>query len=308
MSSDWFKDIHEMNEHYGFPSLVADFPQEKLHKLLTFRESFLNEENREFSDGIRDKCSEEVVDALIDICVVAIGTLDLFGVDGQKAWDTVLKANMSKEVGIKASRPNPLGLPDLIKPSGWVAPDHKGNTGKIGDCWPKPREVEPVNRENVVLTTGEPVPEDRSHTEPQPGGQQKAYVVLTESERGKGFVRTVRDAYKHVGMPGPRHPLRDLTEEEHRRYDQFGYVKYEKYPDDSGPTGKFWTQKELDSIGNGCGRVTTMSRSLSETYARDPEFYGATFCSHCGTHLRAGKLGEFVWIENDGSIGPRVGT
>jgi len=74
---------------------------------------------------------EEVVDALIDLCVVAIGTLDAYGVDSNKAWDEVLKANMSKEPGIKPERPNPLGLPDLMKPEGWVAPSHVGNYGRL---------------------------------------------------------------------------------------------------------------------------------------------------------------------------------
>ena len=36
---------------------------------------------------------------------------------------------MNKEVGVKPGRPNPLGLPDLIKPADWVGPDHTNNTG-----------------------------------------------------------------------------------------------------------------------------------------------------------------------------------
>lgn len=56
----------------------------------------------------------------------------------------------------------------------------------------------PVDRESVTLTTGEPVPEDHSHTEKLPNGQQKGYVVLSDAERGKGFVRPFRDAYRHV--------------------------------------------------------------------------------------------------------------
>ncbi len=36
---------------------------------------------------------------------------------------------MAKERGIKPGRPNPLGLPDLMKPEGWVAPSHEGNHG-----------------------------------------------------------------------------------------------------------------------------------------------------------------------------------
>lgn len=77
--------------------------------------------------------AEEIVDGLIDLCVVAIGTLDAFGVDPYKAWDEVLKANLSKQVGVKPERPNPLGLPDLIKPEGWESPSHEGNHGKLNN-------------------------------------------------------------------------------------------------------------------------------------------------------------------------------
>jgi hypothetical protein len=73
--------------------------------------------------------SKGVVDAPIDLYVVAISTLDLFKVNAIRAWDGVHAAN--KEVGVKESRPNPLGLPDLIKPQGWVAPNHNGNHGLI---------------------------------------------------------------------------------------------------------------------------------------------------------------------------------
>ena len=75
------------------------------------------------------------MDALIDICVFAIGTLDAMEVDAFDAWDRVHKANMNKEVGIKAERPNPLGLPDLIKPEGWTAPSHENNHGLIGEVF-----------------------------------------------------------------------------------------------------------------------------------------------------------------------------
>lgn len=43
-----------------------------------------------------------------------------------------------------------------------------------------------------------------------------------------------------------------------------------------------------------CGTKTTMGQELAETYARDPKFYGATFCcgSTCRTHY---PVGEFTW-------------
>lgn len=46
-----------------------------------------------------------------------------------------------------------------------------------------------------TLADGSPVTED--HREIQPNGQQKAYVILSEDERKKGFVRSVRDTYTH---------------------------------------------------------------------------------------------------------------
>lgn len=50
---------------------------------------------------------------------------------------------------------------------------------------------------NVTLTDGSPVPQDGSHRETKDNGQQKGYVVLSEDERAKGFVRPVRRTYLH---------------------------------------------------------------------------------------------------------------
>lgn len=83
------------------------------------------------------------------------------------------------------------------------------------------------------------------------GGQAEVYLVLSDEERAKGFVRPVRRAYIH------------LT----------------------------------------CGSLTTMGQALAETYARDPKFYGATFCVHCDMHRPVGEDGEFVWDGTDQKVG-----
>lgn len=46
-----------------------------------------------------------------------------------------------------------------------------------------------------------------------------------------------------------------------------------------------------------CKSATTMSDKLAETYARDPNFYGATYCVSCQKHL---PVSEFNW--DDGSV------
>lgn len=118
----------------------------------------------------------------------------------------------------------------------------------------KAAETIPVDRSARTLADGSPVTDD--HRELRADGQQRGYVVLTEDERGKGFVRPFRDAYRHAT----------------------------------------------------CGKITTMSRSIAETYARDPTFYGGTFCVYCRAHFPIGDDGEFTWYEMDGREGPKVGT
>lgn len=133
--------------------------------------------------------------------------------------------------------------------------------------------------------------------------QNEVYLVLSEAERAKGYVRPLRHSYVHVGRPGPRFPLRDLTPEEIERHGA-EYVKYEEYPESEYPhLGRFWSQADFDAM-KGCGALTSMGRALAETYARNPNFYGATYCVGCQRHRPVGADGEFVW---DGTS-ERVGT
>lgn len=126
MSRNWVLDIEIMHKKYGVNEKVKEFDANKLASFLEFRINFLKEELNELQAATN---GDDAVDALIDLCVVAIGTLDSMGVDSYKAWEEVLTANLAKEVGIKATRPNPLGLPDLIKPEGWQSPSHSDNIG-----------------------------------------------------------------------------------------------------------------------------------------------------------------------------------
>lgn len=58
-------------------------------------------------------------------------------------------------------------------------------------------ELDPTyDPRHSTLTDGSPVTKD--HREIEPSGMQKGYVVLSEAERAKGFVRAVRTAYRHT--------------------------------------------------------------------------------------------------------------
>lgn len=124
-------DIKKLNRYYKIYRFIKSATKFEKIQYLFFRADFINEELQELYQAIEEEQSDEIVDALIDIIVVALGTLDAFDIDIKTAWKRVHDANMQKTIGIKKSRPNPLGLPDLIKPADWEAPQHIDNVGKL---------------------------------------------------------------------------------------------------------------------------------------------------------------------------------
>ena len=131
--SDWANDIYMMHNKYGVREWFEKNKDDKelMRKYLMFRMLMINEELHETLQALNTGNSEEIVDGLIDLCVFAIGTLDVFGVDANKAWDEIYRANMDKKAGVKPGRPNPFGLPDLLKPGGWQPPNHEDNHGDL---------------------------------------------------------------------------------------------------------------------------------------------------------------------------------
>lgn len=127
-TADWVANIAAMHEKFGVNPIIRGLDKDKLATYLKFRLDFLQEELNEAKNA---ETADDVVDAMIDLCVVAIGTLNAFDVNAYEAWNRVHEKNMQKEPGIKASRPNPLGLPDLIKPPGWTSPTHIDNVGLL---------------------------------------------------------------------------------------------------------------------------------------------------------------------------------
>ncbi len=122
-------------------------------------------------------------------------------------------------------------------------------------------------RPKMCTTSGRPVEEVRAD-QTETVGQHKDYIVLCPDERAKGFIRPYRDKYVHVGSGG-----------------------HEVDPNDPSKHGR---------PCGACGVETRMGSALSETYARDPKFYGATFCIGCNRHL---PVGEFVWSKDGEVVG-----
>jgi len=131
--SDWANDIYMMHNKFGVREWFDKNKEDKdlMRKYIMFRMLMIGEEYQETLSAINNSDAEEVVDGLIDMCVFAIGTLDVMGVDANEAWDRVYEANMAKKPGVKPGRPNRFGLPDLLKPGGWKGPTHEGNVGDL---------------------------------------------------------------------------------------------------------------------------------------------------------------------------------
>lgn len=53
-------------------------------------------------------------------------------------------------------------------------------------------------------------------------------------------------------------------------------------------------------IHDTCGGETEMGSDLAKTYARDPTFYGSTYCVHCRMHK---PVSEFKWSDTDERVG-----
>ena len=136
-------------------------------------------------------------------------------------------------------------------------------------------------------------------------GQHKDYIVLCPDERAKGFVRPYRDKYVHVG----RSVCGAFLDPKQIRDEQEFWEVCAQESKHTGPCGISFYGDLLPSEAQqihkthrkgGCGTETVMGHSLSETYARDPKFYGATVCVGCNKHL---PVGEFVWSADGVTVG-----
>lgn len=153
----------------------------------------------------------------------------------------------------------------------------------------------------MSLTTD---PSDPRLCKEETGKQCDVYLVLSEEERAKGFVRPVRQKYQHIGKRlKARGEIKPLTAEERLKHP--GYVAIDWFDCLGNRAGSYLRQTEVDAIASGrlidgCGCVTTMAVAIAETYARNPKFYNATWCACCGRHV---NLDECVWEDTDQIVG-----
>ena len=127
------KDIKKMHDKFQVTTFIENNKDNPnlLRKYLKFRLDFIKEELDETLDAYVDRNDVEVLDGLIDILVVTLGTLDAFKCKTPEAWDNIFNSNMTKNPGVNENRPNTFALPDLMKGKHYIKPELKDFTGLL---------------------------------------------------------------------------------------------------------------------------------------------------------------------------------
>lgn len=115
-SGDVWTDLERLHDHFGFTE--AALTKQELWQ----RIQFIREELEETEEAFLEGEAHELMDGLIDIIVVAVGTLHRAGTKYRQGWKSVMTANYAKKKGFNEKRPDSNGQ-DLIKPKGWKPPE-----------------------------------------------------------------------------------------------------------------------------------------------------------------------------------------
>ena len=163
--------------------------------------------------------------------------------------------------------------------------------------------------------TIDPKDPDLGHgVDESPVPQNKKYLVLSDEEIAKGYIRPLRRTYVHRGKKMPSRNegvIREYTDkekEEHKRWNSAAEMVYsdeykKKVNMNPSTVGVCLTEEEYNAFKEGkeyiggCGVATIMADEIAKTYARNPYFYGSTYCISCKKHL---PVSEFLW--DDGEV------
>ena len=116
-------EVEDFNNLMSKPNNYTPVIPEK--KEWQFVYDFVLEELEEYKQACEKGDIVEILDALVDICYVAMGTAWLMGLPFEKAWKEVQRSNMEK-----IRQASDRSEFDVVKPEGWKKPDIKGRVNK----------------------------------------------------------------------------------------------------------------------------------------------------------------------------------
>lgn len=128
---DMFLDVGQFQRKFKLPEACWTGGARLCHGLteeeFRYRFSFMQEELEEFAKAYASQDPASMLDALVDLVYVAIGTAHYMGAPFNVAWDMVHEANMKKVLApAEGDDGHKRGNAEVIrKPAGWQAPDIK---------------------------------------------------------------------------------------------------------------------------------------------------------------------------------------
>lgn len=122
-SADAFTAVDNMVDKFAFTAAPVS------GEVVDYRIGLLTEEYQETVGAYQSGDPEGIVDGHVDLLVIVMGNLAMFGVDARVAFNRVMAANMAKVPG-KRRDSDPEGV-SMVKPEGWVGPDHHDNHGVL---------------------------------------------------------------------------------------------------------------------------------------------------------------------------------
>jgi predicted HAD superfamily Cof-like phosphohydrolase len=159
----YYDDVGDFHRKFDLATYRVAKPDMPDHGVLRFRSRFLVEEMAELLDAlgmpgpaaslrsievsiktvddtvlfVTQKDLNKAADALADIVYVALGTAHMMGLPFDAVWGEVQRANMAKEraSGDDDSRSLRKSALDVVKPAGWVAPNHKAAIDLARAMW-----------------------------------------------------------------------------------------------------------------------------------------------------------------------------
>lgn len=119
----FFDDVGVFHAKFNLPVtgvVVCGLPTPEV---LEYRTKFLQEELQEFIDAGANNDLAGMLDALVDLAWVAMGTAHYLGAPFNEAWAEVRRANMAKVLKTEADPTHKRGVVERIfKPAWWVPP------------------------------------------------------------------------------------------------------------------------------------------------------------------------------------------
>lgn len=123
-----FASTEKLHKKFDFPRADIRDPGILTEQEFNFRFKFLQEELQEFKDAYEDDDEIKMLDALLDLVIVAHGTACFMGISKElwrDCFDAVNEANAKKVRGVTKNRGSISAGYDLVKPAGWQSPNQK---------------------------------------------------------------------------------------------------------------------------------------------------------------------------------------